>query len=460
MKRRRQPLKHDVHVLLLTLLAGLPGSVTALWILWDGDFSLKVRWTLSALILCVWGGAALAVRERVTRPLQTVSNLLLALRQGDYGVRGRGGRLNDPLGEVFLEANVLGETLREQRLGALEAGELLSKVMEEIDVAVLAFDEGARLRLVNKAGERLMGRGRRDLLGQAAEALALGELLEGAAPRRVSPTFAVSTPGHEGGPYELRRSSFRQHGLPHTLVVLADLGAALREEEREAWKRLIRVLSHEINNSLAPIHSIAAGLQDALTQQPRPSDWDEDAASGLAVIARRSASLSRFMSSYARLARLPPPSLGTVAVSEWVRRVASLEKRLAVEVRAGPELTLRADGDQLEQLLINLVRNAADAALETQGRVWLSWSVVAPGALEVWVEDEGPGLPDTANLFVPFFTTKPNGSGIGLALSRQIAEAHGGSVRLENRAGEKGCRARLRLPFEVRAPAPAQNATA
>ena len=164
----------------------------------------------------------------------------------------------------------------------------------------------------------------------------------------------------------------------------------------------------------------------------------------------RSASLSRFMSSYARLARLPPPSLGTVSVSEWVRRVASLEKRLEVPVRAGPELTLRADGDQLEQLLINLVRNAVDAALETGGRVWVSWSVVSAGALEVWVEDEGPGLPETANLFVPFFTTKPNGSGIGLALSRQIAEAHGGSVRLENRVGERGCRARLRLPFETR----------
>jgi nitrogen fixation/metabolism regulation signal transduction histidine kinase len=460
MKRRRQPLKHDVHVLLLTLLAGLPGSFTALWVLWDGDFSLKVRWTLTALILCVWGGAALAVRERVTRPLQTVSNLLLALRQGDYGVRGRGGRLNDPLGEVFLEANVLGETLREQRLGALEAGELLSKVMEEIDVAVLAFDESARLRLVNKAGERLLGRGRRDLLGQGAAELEMTELLEGAAPRRVSPVFSGAS-GHEGGPYELRRSSFRQHGLPHTLVVLADLGAALREEEREAWKRLIRVLSHEINNSLAPIHSIAAGLQEALAPgAPRPADFDEDAASGLAVIARRSASLSRFMSSYARLARLPPPSLGSVSVGEWVRRVASLEKRLAVEVRAGPELALRADGDQLEQLLINLVRNAADAALETQGRVWVSWSVVGPGALEVWVEDEGPGLPDTANLFVPFFTTKPNGSGIGLALSRQIAEAHGGSLRLENRVGERGCRARLRLPFEVRSPAASRGATA
>ncbi|HET9452564.1 MAG TPA: ATP-binding protein, partial [Aggregicoccus sp.] len=383
--------------------------------------------------------------------LQTISNLLLALRQGDYGVRGRGGRLSDPLGEVFLEANVLGETLREQRLGALEAGELLSKVMEEIDVAVLAFDEGARLRLVNRAGERLLGRGRRELLGQTAAELELGELLEGAAPRRVSPVFSGAGT-HEGGPYELRRSSFRQHGLPHTLVVLADLGAALREEEREAWKRLIRVLSHEINNSLAPIHSIAAGLQEALTQTPRQADWDEDAASGLAVIARRSASLSRFMSAYARLARLPPPSLGSVSVGEWVRRVASLEKRLEVEVRAGPELSLRADGDQLEQLLINLVRNAADAALETGGRVWVSWSIVGTGALEVWVEDEGPGLPDTANLFVPFFTTKPNGSGIGLALSRQIAEAHGGSLRLENRAGERGCRARLRLPFETRAP--------
>lgn len=442
MRRQRQPLSHDLHIFLLALLAGLPGSVTALVLLWTGDASAKVCWTLSVAVMGVYLGAAFAVRERVTRPLQTVANLLAALREGDYSVRGRGARGGDPLGEVYLETNALGDTLREQRLGAMEASALLTQVMEEIDVAVLTFDAEGTLKLVNRAGERLLGLPRARLMNQKAEGLGLAELLAGTVPRRLTRTFAV-----EGGPYELRRGTFRQGGLPHLLVVVADLRLALREEEREAWRRLVRVLSHEINNSLAPIHSISEALRDSLMQVPRASDWEEDAKVGLGIVARRSEALGRFMSSYARLARLPPPKLGAMEVEPWVRRVAALETRLPVEVRPGPALAVRADGDQLEQLLINLVRNAVDAARERQGRVWVSWTAPSADAVEVWVEDEGPGLADTANLFVPFFTTKPEGSGIGLALSRQIAEAHGGTLRLENRTEGPGCRARLRLPL-------------
>ncbi|MCI0572261.1 MAG: ATP-binding protein [Myxococcaceae bacterium] len=452
MKRRRAPLPHDVHVLLLALLAGLPGAAVALVLLWSGDFSLKAQWTLTVMVCCVWWGAAAAVRGRVVRPLQTVSNLLLALREGDYSVRGRWARPEDPLGELMYEVNALAGTLRAQRLGALEADALLTYVIEEIDVAVLTFDEGGNLRLLNRAAERLLSRTRDEVLGRASEELSLTDLLSGPAPRRLTLDFA-----RDGGPYELRRAAFRKEGRPHTLVVLADLRLALREEEKEAWRRLVRVLGHEINNSLAPIHSIAENLSEVLKQPSAAPDWKEDAASGLGVIARRSASLSRFMSSYARLARLPPPSPGVVEVGEWVRRVAALELRLPVEVRPGPELKLMADGDQLEQLLINLVKNAVDAALETRGRVWLSWSVAGPNVLEVWVEDEGLGLADTGNLFVPFFTTKPEGSGIGLALSRQIAEAHGGTLRLENRTGERGCRARLRLPLDAPPTAPSPS---
>lgn len=444
MSEGRPPPPHDLQVLGLAWLTGLPGSVAALVLVWMGDFSAKVQWTLTSLVVGTFLGVGLLVRERVMRPLHAVANLLAALREGDYSVRGRGARAGDALGEVLLEVNALGATLREQRLGVVEADALLQQVMEEIDVGVLAFDVSGTLRLVNRAGERLLGAPRSQLMGRGAGALGLTDLLEGPVPRRLTRTFA-----EEGGPYELRRGSFRQGGLPHQLVVLADLRLALREQEREAWRRLVRVLSHEINNSLAPIGSIAEALRDTLLMQPRPSDWEEDAKSGLGVVARRSQSLARFMSAYASLARLPPPTLGSVEVDAWVRRVAALEKRRKVGVRAGPALVVRADVDQLEQLLINLVRNAVDAVLsapEGAGDVWVSWAVLSPGAVEVWVEYEGPGLPDTGNLFVPFFTTRPQGSGIGLALSRQIAEAHGGSLRLENRPEGKGCRARLKLP--------------
>ena len=248
------------------------------------------------------------------------------------------------------------------------------------------------------------------------------------------------------GRWELRSSSFRQDGLPHQLLVLSDLSRVLRAEERSAWQRIVRVLGHEINNSLAPIKSIAGSLGSLTRREQRPADWEEDLRSGLQVIESRSESLGRFMGAYARLARLPRPTVGPVKVAEWVHRVAALETRLELRVLEGPPVVVTADGDQLDQLLINLVHNAVEAALEMGGGVQVAWTSRA-GVVEVVVEDEGPGLPDPGNLFVPFFTTKASGSGIGLVLSRQIAEAHGGALVLEPRQDTRGARARLRLPL-------------
>jgi len=313
--------------------------------------------------------------------------------------------------------------------------------MTEIDVAVFAFDDSQRLRLTNRAGERLLAHSAEQLLGKSAEELGLADCLVGES----LPSIQRSFPGGSGR-WGVRRSSFREGGVPHQMVVLSDLSRALREEERQAWQRLLRVLGHELNNSLAPIKSMAATLESLLARNPRPADWQDDMIRGLAVIASRSEALGRFMGDYARLARLPQPSVRPVIVSEWLERVIKLESRLAIVLTPGPALVIQADSDQLEQLLINLLHNAVDAALETGGGVRVSW-VTTAAFLEVLVEDDGPGLPNTGNLFVPFFTTKPGGSGIGLPLSRQIAENHGGSLSLENRHQSIGCLARLRLPL-------------
>jgi len=433
-------LNHERRVVLLAVLSGLPAVVVALGLLWIGGYGGKVAWTVTLLVAGFWLFAVLALRERIVRPLQTLSNMLAALREEDFSMRARGARSDDALGLALLEVNELGQTLRAQRLGALEATALLARVMEEIDVAVFAFDAERRLRLVNHAGERLLADTAERLLGRSAEALGLAECLEGEAPRVLDAGF----PGG-GGRWELRRGTFRQGGLPHQLLVLSDLSRALRDEEREATRRLVRVLGHEINNSLAPIKSVAESLQQ-LVGRETPSNGTGDVARGLSLIAGRAESLSRFMASYARLARLPPPRLQPLDVGSWVRRVVALERRLPVAVEPGPDLEIQADGDQLDQMLINLVDNAVDAALETGGTVTVGWRKERRYA-ELWVADEGPGLADTGNLFVPFFTTKPEGSGIGLALSRQIAEAHGGTLSLRNRGEGNGAEARLRLPI-------------
>jgi len=424
----------------MALFAGLPGVIVALILLWTGSFTPKVQWTLTVVILAVWLFLVSEIRQRVVFSLQTLSNILAALREGDYSIRGRDSRNDDALAEVTREVNTLAQTLREQRMDALEATTLLRKVMEEIDVAVFSFDGEHKLRLVNRAGERLLNMPSERLLGLRAEDIGLADCLrEGAVSRVIDAVF----PG-ESGRWEVRRSMFRQGGLPHQLLVLSNVSRALREEELKAWQRIVRVIGHELNNSLAPIKSISGSLTSLLRKKSRPMDWEEDMQRGLAVIGSRSESLSRFMAAYARLAKLPQPKLQPVEIGALLRRVAGLETRMEISLKPGPELTIQADGDQIEQLLINLIRNAVDASLETGGGVRVGWQR-SGGYLDIFVQDDGPGLSNTTNLFVPFFTTKPGGSGIGLVLSRQIAEAHGGSLSLENREGAIGCEGHLRL---------------
>ncbi len=369
---------HPRRVLSITIAAALPAMAVALLLLWRGDFTPRLQWTATLFILGGFGIGLLVLQERVVRPLQTLSNVLSALREGDYSLRARGADADDALGLVYLEANALAETLRGQRLGALEASALLRTVLAEIDAAIFAFDVDGTLRLVNRRGERLLGQPVERLLGLGAADLGLAECLTGDSPR------VLERNGREPGRWELRRSSFRQDGRVHQVVVLTDLSRTLQAEERLAWQRLIRVLSHEINNSLAPIRSLAGSLRAILDRGEGTPDDGQDLRQGLDIIGQRADALGRFMAAYARLARLPRPKLGAVEVEPWVRRVAALELRVSVAVAPGPRSVLRADGDQLDQLLINLVRNAADASRETGGGVRVTWQPLAKGVESWW----------------------------------------------------------------------------
>jgi len=438
-------LRYEQRVFLMGLLAGVPGIAgILLWISGPPEWFARHPWGVAAFIVALWIFLAGALQRQIIFPLQTVSNLVAALREGDFSVRGRQSRTlkaHDTLEELIREVNELARTLHTQRLGAVEATALLSKVMEEIDVAVFTFGAENRLKLLNRSAARLLDLPSEIAIGQSAEQLGLSDYLRDGGPRLLDASFAG-----KAGRWEIRRSTFREEGLPHRLLVLSDLTRALREEELQAWQRIVRVIGHEINNSLTPIKSISGSLQSLMAKPDRPGDWEEDLQRGLSIVGARAEALGRFIGAYTRLARLPQPRQQKVDIAELVRRVAGLETRVPVTVANENRLVVDADPDQIEQVLINLIRNAADASLETGGGVSIGWTP-RTSYVDLQIEDEGPGLANTLNLFVPFFTTKPGGSGIGLVLSRQIAEAHGGALRLENRSTGQGCVAHLRLPL-------------
>jgi two-component system nitrogen regulation sensor histidine kinase NtrY len=433
---------YDARIFAAAFAVATPAAALLAVVLIWGPLSAGLLTTLlcAAALLTLW--LAVRLRNRVIYPLYTLSNLLEALREGDFSLRGSRARRDDPIGEVIWEINTLSQTLRDQRHKVEETSALLTKVIGATDIAIFTFDSGRRLRLVNPAGERLLARPAENLLGRTADELGIADCLalEDAQIRK------RAFPGGSGR-FEVRRARFREGGVPHELLVVADLSRALREEERAAWQRLLRVLGHELNNSLTPIRSMTATLAKLLGQQPPPPDWRDDVSGGLAVIGDRAEALTRFMAGYTALARLPPPNKRDVEIGELVRRVARLEQRLVVSVADAPALSVQTDADQIEQAVINLVKNAADAALPYNGGVRMRWRRDGEAA-HIEIEDDGPGIGKTENLFIPFYTTKPGGSGIGLVLARQIAEAHGGSLTLENKPGSHGCVADLSLPLQ------------
>jgi nitrogen fixation/metabolism regulation signal transduction histidine kinase len=421
------------------LLLALPALIFAGVFLYQGLLSFAPAILLIACLLLYLLLVAAALIEGMVRPLQTLSNVVASLREGDYSFRARGAGSEDALGELATEINALADLLQKQRVRSLEATALLARILEVMHTPLFAFDRHDRLQLASNSGAQLLGRPLARCYNQSARELGLQDLL--AAPDQTTHSF-----GAKPTRWLLRKAAFRQDGAPHTLLLLADVSLPLQEEEQMAWKRLIRVLGHELSNSLAPIKSIAGSLLERVNSLPGDDATLRDFRRGLGVVESRADALHRFVQSYRQLAQLPPPQLRPVPLGPLLERVAHLEQRLAVQLEPGPPVVLNADPDQLEQMFINLLANAVDASLANGAQgAHVSWRV-AGGATLVSIEDRGLGIANAENLFVPFYTTKPAGSGVGLALAQQIARAHGGEISLLNREDGPGARATVRLP--------------
>jgi len=387
------------------------------------------------------GAAAIACFAwRMLAAWRTLGSLLAALREGDYGVRGSLPSRHHPLRGMIADINAVSDTLREGRRKRTESLRFLGKTLTALQDPIFVVDREQRLVMINPAARELIGAAHDSVIGRDADAMGLMPVVVASDNAILSWEFPART-----GRWIVRRAVWYSEGYENTMVMLHDVSAALGDEERNAWQRLIRVLSHELNNSLAPIGSLAGSLS-ALLDQHGGDAVEHDLREGLEVIERRSDSLARFLAGYGRLARLPPLRAQAFRLDLSLRRLARLEDRMQIGVDGSAEVVVNGDEAQLDQAFINLLRNAVESALASGGGVRVNW-MVAGAQVRVTIEDEGGGLPERSSLFVPFFTTKPTGSGIGLSLTRLIVEAHAGSVDLRNRSDGPGAAAIVVLPL-------------
>jgi nitrogen fixation/metabolism regulation signal transduction histidine kinase len=422
----------------LALFASLPSYLCALIFLWNIEYSNYAKTLLTTLLTLSVFGFAWLIKQQLKFQFQTLSNLVEAVRGGDYTLRGKQRSVDDPLAELTGQINLLSSSLSDQRIASEEAYRLLDKTIAHINVAIFAFDANQKVKLVNPAAGRLFACEFQQLFGQSAANLSLIDFLSGEQSQLIEYAF----PGGSGR-WQVRLDSYQDKGIQGKLLFITDLKTVLREEELKAWKNLIKVISHEVNNSLYPIHSISQTLNKIVASSALEEDYQNDITEGLAVIGERANNLTDFIKRYAKVAKLPEPNKQIFTMERLLAHTAIIPANvndIIIDDASYQLMELYADQSMMEQVLINLLKNA----LEAGAPVVLSWGE-DDKCQWVHIVDHGTGITNPANLFVPFYSTKNTGSGIGLVLCQQILDKHNGAITIENRA-EGGCLASIKLP--------------
>jgi nitrogen fixation/metabolism regulation signal transduction histidine kinase len=396
---------------------------------------------LAALLLALLVSYCLAtIRARVSFQFMTISVLLDGLEIGDYSLRGRRHRGDDSIDGVVVQINRLADELTRQRASAKESRLLLEKVIRQIGVAILAFDDRDEVVLANPAAVALYDFSSEEILKSNVAALGAEAMLAADNESVVELEFP-----NRSGRFHIRLDEFREQARVHRLVFLTDVRVLLRSEERRAWQDLIRVISHEINNSLAPISSISKTLQESAIDAEVAASGRSGLANGLKLIEERSAALKSFIQRFGQLSKLPEPEKEPVSIRQLVESVTPLFNEREILRQSDAEIILQADPVQMKQVLINIFKNADEAMPDSAGVITIEWSMRNQRLL-IKITDEGSGIGNPDNLFVPLYTTKEHGSGLGLVLCRQVVEAHDGNLTISNRADARGCEVMIELP--------------
>jgi len=401
---------------------------------------------LSLLIIFV----VMISKQRAEQQIRTLSNIIESMIDGDYSLRGR-LQHNQAFQELLILVNDLAETLSQHKIEAKESRLLLEKIMQQMDAMVLAVNEQGFIVMANDSAQKLLiGK---DHDSKNLQEIRLIELMLGKTISQASAGIIEFDHKQLSGEHFLFKECFLSEGKQHHLYLITSAERLLIEKERKAWQSILRVLSHEMNNSLTPISSISQAMKQKLQNENKPLNRSS-LSDGVNIIQERADSLSSFIASYGQLSHLPQPNKSQFELNNLLIQLGKLFDDCQLQwptqstVRTNP-IIITADKSQLEQVIINILKNAREAMAQCPKKVIEVSYLQDKKYLHLVISDQGMGIANKENLFVPFYSTKPQGSGIGLTLCRQILFNHGGLIKLTNRKDTTGAQAIISLPLQA-----------